>query len=76
MNTDEYELKVKTILDDEKPYGKLKSGPTQKYRKQLVSILDKFKDEKKLNDLQYKLICPTTQEEIDDRIEMFLKKQN
>ena len=43
MDTGEYEQKVTTMLSDNKMYEKLKKDPTQKYKRQLVSIIRKFK---------------------------------
>ena len=45
MDTEEYEKKVKDMLGDEKTYTKRNSDPTPKYRKNLISILDRIKSE-------------------------------
>ena len=45
MDTDKYEQKVTTMLSDDKTYDKLKKDPTQKYKRKLVSIIRKLKEE-------------------------------
>ena len=61
MDSDECEQKVSTILSDEKTYEKMKEDPTQKYKRQLVSIIRKFKEDVKITEEQYKFLYPTTE---------------
>ena len=49
MDKEDYEKKVKDMLSDKQTYLKLDNDPTLKYRKKLVSILDKMRSEKKNN---------------------------
>ena len=39
MDTEDYESKVKEMLDDKRTYEVLKSDPTPKYKKELVRKL-------------------------------------
>ena len=61
MDTAEYEQKVTTVLSDDKTYEKLKKDPTQKYKRQLVSIIRKLKEDDKITEEQYKCLCPTAE---------------
>ena len=54
MDTGEYEQKVKT-------YEKLNKDPTPKYKRKLVSIIKKLKEEDKITDEQYKYLYPTAE---------------
>ena len=47
------------MLSDDKTYQKLKKDPMQKYKKQLVSIIRKFKEDDKITEEQYKYLYPT-----------------
>ena len=49
----EYGEKVWQMLSDEKTYEKLKKDPTPIYKKKLVAILSKFKDQGKLSSELY-----------------------
>ena len=60
-SVNEYEEKVKTMLGDEKTYEKLVVDPTGKYKRKLVGILQRLKDEKKIDNDQYKLLYPTAE---------------
>ena len=61
MDTDEYEQKVTTMLSDNKMYEKLKKDPMQKYKRKLVSILRKFKEDDKITEEQYNYLYPTAE---------------
>ena len=61
MDTDEYEQKVITLLSDDKTYEKLNKGPTPKYKRMLVSIIKKLKEENKITDEQYTYLYPTAE---------------
>ena len=61
MDTAEYEQKVTTVLSDDKTYEKLKKDPTQKYKRQLVSIIRKFKGDDKITEERCKYLCPTAE---------------
>jgi len=50
MDTAEYEEKVKEVLSDEKVYEVLKKDPTAVYKRQLVSILTRLKEENKITE--------------------------
>ena len=47
--TSVYEDKVKTMLSDEKTYEKLKGDPTGSYKRKLVGILQRLKEESKID---------------------------
>ena len=49
------------LLSDDKTYEKLKKDPTQKYKRQLVSIIRKLKDDDKITEEQYKYLYPTAE---------------
>ena len=53
MDTDEYEQKVTTVLSDDKMYVKLKKDPMQKYKRKLVSVMRKLKEDDKIAEEQY-----------------------
>jgi len=49
MDTEDYELKVKEMLDEKRTYEVLlKSDPTPKYKKELVGKLSRLKQEGKI----------------------------
>ena len=48
MDTEDYESKVKEMLDDKRTYEVLKSDPTPKYKKELVGKLSRLKQEGKI----------------------------
>ena len=50
MDTGEYEQKVKTMLLKCKTYEKLNKDPTPKYKRKLVSITKKLKEEDKITE--------------------------
>ena len=47
MDTETYEQTVITMLSDDNTYEKLNKHPTTKYKKKLISIINKLKDEGK-----------------------------
>ena len=51
---------IKRIMKDEKTYEVLKTDPTPKYKRKLISILSKLKKEEKIYEKQYRLLYPTT----------------
>jgi len=55
MDKDDYENRVREMLDDEKTYGKLNKDPTQRFKKKLVSIITRLKNEDKLSDIYTRL---------------------
>ena len=61
MDTDEYEQNVATVLSEDITYEKLKKDPTQKYKRQLVSIIRKLKEDGKITEEQYKHLYPTAE---------------
>ena len=60
LDKDNYEEKVHKMLQDEKTYEVLKTDPTPKYKRKLISILSRLKKENKIDEKQYKLLYPTT----------------
>ena len=58
MDTGEYEQKVITMLSDDKTW-EIEKDPTPKYKRKLVSIIKKLKEEDKITDEQYKYLYPT-----------------
>jgi len=62
MDTGDYEQKVKTMLSDDKTYEKLNKDPTPKYKRKLMSIIEKLKEEDKITDEQYKYLYPNLQQ--------------
>ncbi|XP_072021636.1 uncharacterized protein [Amphiura filiformis] len=61
MDTDEYEQKLNNMLSDEKTYEVLTKDPTAKYKRELVSILTRFKTENKITRAQYDYLYPTAE---------------
>ena len=59
MNKKDYLKKCEDLLSDEKTYSKLRSDPTAKYKKELVSALKELKDRKVINDPLHKRLYPT-----------------
>ena len=47
LDKENYEEKVQKMLQDEKTYEVLKTDPTPKYKRKLISILSKLKKEEK-----------------------------
>ena len=62
MNKKDYQSKVTTLLSDTKTYEKLKSDPTQKYKKELSEYLKQLRDNDKAIDWKlWKELYPTTE---------------
>jgi len=61
MVKSEYDGKVTAMLQDEKTYEKLKSDPTSGYKRKLVAILTRLKNEEKLSKSQYDGLYPTSE---------------
>ena len=61
MSSSSYDENVNTMLSDEKTYQKLVKDPTQGYKKKLVALLSRFKQEKKIKEAQYKHLYPTSE---------------
>ena len=59
MYTDDYEQKVTTMLSDDKTFEKLKKDPTQIYKRQLVSITRKLKEDDTITEEHHKYLYPT-----------------
>ena len=60
LDKENYEEKVHKMLQDEKTYEVLKTDPTPKYKRKLISILSKLKKEEKIDEKQYRLLYPAT----------------
>ncbi|XP_072048537.1 uncharacterized protein [Amphiura filiformis] len=61
MDTEEYEQKLNNMLSDEKTYEVLTKDPIAKYKRELVSILTRFKTENKITRAQYDYLYPTAE---------------
>ena len=58
MDKTKYEKKVREILDEEKTYYKLKSGPTAKYKRKLIAIPTRLKREGNITEQQCFYLYP------------------
>jgi len=58
MGTSDYEQKVISLLADEKTYEKLKKDATLVYKKKLIDILSRLKEENKITEGQYRYLYP------------------
>jgi len=56
-----YEEKILRMLLDEKTYKQLEKDPTASYKRKLVAILTRLKDEGKLSDNFYYRLYPTSE---------------
>ena len=61
IDVSEYEEKINEMLSDERTYEKLTSDPTQRYKRELVTILSRLKKENKIDKAQYDLLYPTAE---------------
>ena len=61
MDTEDYESKVKEMLDDKRTYEVLQSDPTPKYKKELVGKLSKLKQEGEIMQEDYDWLYPTAE---------------
>ena len=61
IDASEYEDKINEMLSDERTYEKLPTDPTQRYKRELVAILSRLKNEEKINKSQYDLLYPTAE---------------
>ena len=59
MNKKEYEEKCQQLLEDSKTYQKLKGDPTQKFKKELVSVLKDLKERGVTPPALHKKLYPT-----------------
>ncbi|XP_072021952.1 uncharacterized protein [Amphiura filiformis] len=59
MDSVDYDEKINVLLSDEKTYEKLATDATAKYKKQLMTILSKLRDEAKITQAQYDLLRPS-----------------
>ena len=59
MNKKEYEEKCQRLLEDSKTYQKLKGDPTQKFKKELVSVLKDLKERGVTPPALHKKLYPT-----------------
>ena len=60
MDKQDYENKIKIMLDDERTYEKLNKDPTKAYKSQLVRTLTRLKEENKINQKDYDYLYPTS----------------
>ncbi|XP_072030495.1 uncharacterized protein [Amphiura filiformis] len=61
LDKEDYEEKVNIMLNDDKTKEKLKSDPTARYKKKLVSLLTRFKKEEKITVKEYWKLYPTVE---------------
>ena len=61
MDTEDYESKVKEMLDDKRTYEILKSDPTPKYKKELIGKLSRLKKEGKITQQDYDWLYPVAE---------------
>jgi len=61
LDKTEYEEKVQHMLDGERTYEKLKKDPTAVYKRKLVSILTRLKDNNKISRDLYSHLYPTSE---------------
>ena len=61
LNKEEYQNKVKTMLEDEKIYARLEKDPTPTYERKLVAHLARLKKEKKITETQKRHLYPTSE---------------
>jgi len=61
LDKTEYEQKVQHMLDDERTYEKLKKDPTAVYKKKLVSILSRLKNEERISRELYSHLYPASE---------------
>ncbi|XP_072051907.1 uncharacterized protein [Amphiura filiformis] len=61
MEVSEYKDKLSDMLSDARTYEQLASDPTQKYKRELVTILSRLKKEEKITRSQYDLLYPTAE---------------
>jgi len=59
MDSVEYDDKIKVLLSDEKTYEKLSTDPTAKYKKDLMTIVTRLRDEAKISQGQYEHLRPS-----------------
>ena len=60
MDKEEYTRKLDSMVNDTKVYEKLDKDPTPKFRKKMISILSRLKEEGKISQKQYTYLYPTS----------------
>ena len=58
MDKEDYNQKMKLLLEDKNTYRPLKMDPTNKQKNKLINILRKIKTEGRLDDVTYKKNVP------------------
>jgi len=61
LDKDDYEKKVSDMLGDRKTYEELKKDPMPVYKRKLVSVLTRLKDEDKISNDMYFHLYPTSE---------------
>ena len=61
MDKEDYENKIKIMLDDEKTYEKLSKDPTKAYKSQLIRTLTRLRNENKINQKDYDHLYPASE---------------
>ena len=61
LDKDKYASDVKHMLSDECTYKVLPADPTQKYKKKLIALLKRLKEDKKITESQYRYLYPTSE---------------
>ena len=59
MDASEYDEKVKEMLSDSKTYEKLTKDPTNKYKKEIMNVLSRLRDESKITNQQCDHLRPS-----------------
>ena len=59
MEKEDYQVKVKALLEDQGTYKTLKTDPTGRLKSKMINLLKKIKEEGGIDDILYKKLYPT-----------------
>ena len=62
MEKNDYESKIKELLNDQDTYCKLRNDPTNKFKAKLVKLLKQWKDKNKITQRLWQQLYPTASE--------------
>ena len=62
MNTEDYDSKAKSLLEDTRTYQPLKKDPTKGFKRQLVQLLQELKTSNAISQQQYYYLYPTAED--------------
>ena len=62
MNTNDYDSKIRELLEDKDTYTKIKGDPTNKFKTKLVKLLKQWKDNNKITHNVWQRLYPTAAE--------------